>query len=76
MIEEDDKVYENRVRRHAARLGYQLRKSRAQRIHLDNHGEYMLVDVHRSAIVMGERFNADLDDIEKYLDEAEANVIR
>jgi hypothetical protein len=57
---------ENTVRARAARRGYVLRKSRA-RFSSDNHGEYMLIDAERNFVVLGERFNASLEEIEIYL---------
>ena len=65
-----DKVRENRVRRHAQRLGYLLHKSRAKRLHIDNHGLYMLAD-DRNHLVLGARFDSDLDEVEQYLKEVE-----
>ncbi len=59
-----DAAQENRVRQLAARLGYRVMKSR-QGIHLDNFGEYQLVD--RNGVVFGSRFDASLDQIEEYL---------
>ena len=57
---------ETTVRARAARQGYALRKSRA-RISFDNHGEYMLIDAERNFVVLGERFNATLEDIQTFL---------
>lgn len=57
---------ESNVRARAARLGYALRKSRA-RISSDNRGEYMLIDAERNFVVLGERFNATLEDVQTYL---------
>ncbi len=63
-----DTAQESRVRQLAARLGYRVMKAR-QDIHLDNLGEYQLVD--RNGVVLGSRFDASLDQIEAYLrDEA------
>ncbi len=68
MVNTIDTAQENRVRQLAAGLGYRLMKSR-QDIHLDNLGEYQLVD--RNGVVLGSRFEASLDQIEAYLrDEA------
>jgi len=58
---------ESTVRTRAARQGYALRKSRA-RFSSDNHGEYMLIDAERNFVVLGERFNATLEDIQTYLE--------
>jgi hypothetical protein len=37
--------------------------------HSDNFGEYMLIDAARNLIVLGQRFDATLDDIEAFLTE-------
>jgi hypothetical protein len=60
---------EARVRSLARRMGYSVRRSRqrANVPNLDNLGQLMLVDAERNRIVLGERFDATLDDIEKYL---------
>jgi hypothetical protein len=60
-------LYESTVRARAARQGYALRKSHA-RTSSDNHGEYMLIDAERNFVVVGERYNATLEDILTYLD--------
>jgi hypothetical protein len=61
-----DQGLEGRVRERAIRQGYRLRKLRPP-IHSHNHGLYQLIDVRRNAIVMGERYNASLQHIERYL---------
>lgn len=61
---------DNRVRQLASRLGYRVMKSR-QDIHLNNLGEYQLVD--RNGVVLGSNFDASLNQIEEYLkDEAKS----
>jgi hypothetical protein len=59
---------ESALRAHAQRAGYAIRKSRDRSIHGDNFGEYMLVEVDRNFVVLGERFNASLEDITEYLE--------
>jgi len=69
MQDDHDSRQEARVRSHARRLGYSMRRSR-QRTNvpnLDNHGEYMLVDADRNCIVLGQRFDATLDEVEAFL---------
>jgi hypothetical protein len=56
-----------RVRQWAARRGFQVRKSRSRSLKMNDHGEYRLVDVFTNTIVLGERFDASLDDIVEYL---------
>ena len=63
-----EKTRENRVRRRAARLGYQVMKSRLRGWPtLDNHGDYMLRDPRTGIPVMGSYYDASLDDIEAWL---------
>src|SRR5262245_59568337 len=52
---------ESAVRARARARGYEIRKSRDRSIHADNLGDYMLVDVDRNFVVLGERFNASLE---------------
>jgi hypothetical protein len=66
-----DKVRENRVRRWAQRLGHSVEKSRARMIHIDDLGAYRLLD-DRNTVVEGVKFDATLDDIERYLRLVEA----
>jgi hypothetical protein len=54
------------VRRAAAKAGYRITKSR-QQLHLNNLGEFMLVDSHSNAVVLGANFDASLDDIREFL---------
>jgi hypothetical protein len=70
----EEKVRENKLRRQAKRLGLWLRKSRARRLHLDDLGEYMLLDPRYNAVVAGERFDLGLDVVEAFLDQYEATL--
>jgi hypothetical protein len=63
----EDRNQESRVRRKAGRRGYTVNKSR-QGLHCDNHGAFMLAD-YNNHIVLGDRFDATLDEIESYLSE-------
>ena len=58
---------EGALRARARRRGYLIHKSRDRTIHLDNLGEYMLVDGQMNAVVLGSRFDASLEDIAEYL---------
>ena len=62
----DDKNWENRIRRLARRHGCVLRKSRSRKYvpTMNDRGEFMLIEADRNLVVLGERFNASLDDIE------------
>jgi hypothetical protein len=59
---------ENRIRRLARRHGYAVRKSREWKHvpHSDNFGDYMLIEPNCNFVVLGERFNATLEDIEAF----------
>ena len=70
----NEKVYENRLRRWAKRLGLKVMKSRARRLHLDNFGEYMLVDTSANVIVDGSKFDLSLEDIERILHGIETDL--
>lgn len=60
---------ESRVRRLAHRRGYVVRKSRRRKFvpQLNDFGWYMLIETNRNLVVLGERFDASLDDIESFL---------
>jgi hypothetical protein len=57
---------ENRVRKLAASRGYRVEISR-QPLQRDNGGLFQLIESDRNMVVLGERFDASLDDIEAYL---------
>lgn len=73
-MEVDQKVRENRLRRTARRLGLALRKSRVRSIHLDDFGEYMILDATSNAVVAGARSDYTIDDVEEFLTDYEANL--
>ena len=68
-----DKVRENRARRWAARLDHRLLRSRAKRLHLDDHGLYQLVDA-TNLVRLGVKFDASLEDVEHHLAGVEAGL--
>jgi hypothetical protein len=61
---------ESRVRRKARRLGYWITKSRERKYvpHSNNAGEFMLLGDYSSTVVLGDRYDATLDQIESFLD--------
>jgi hypothetical protein len=61
-------VRERTLRARARKLGYTIRKSRSRSIHEDNLGKYALVKDDSNLVVLGERFDASLEDIAEYLD--------
>jgi hypothetical protein len=65
----DPNHLESRIRGRARRAGYIVRKSRCG-INMDNAGEFRLVDAHKNLVVLGERFDATLDEILDFLEMA------
>jgi hypothetical protein len=61
-------VKEKTLRVRARRLGYAIHKSRSRSIHEDNLGRYALVKEDSNLVVLGERFDASLEEIAEYLD--------
>ena len=58
---------ESTLRVRARKLGYVIRKSRSRSIHEDNLGQYALVNESNNEVVLGERFDATLEEIAEYL---------
>ena len=65
-----DVAMERRVRARARRMGYRVNKSRAPES-IDNHGLYMVADASSNYCVLGDRFDATLQEIEEYLNEVQ-----
>ena len=65
----NEKSIERRIRRKAERLGFGVYKSR-QREHDNQRGLYMLAN-DRNHIVLGDRYDATLVEMEEYLEEEE-----
>jgi hypothetical protein len=57
---------ESRIQSLARRHGYAVHRSR-RGSSIDNRGEFRLVDVDRNRIVLGEKCDATLDDIDWFL---------
>lgn len=58
---------ESALRARAHKLGYAIHKSRSRTIHEDNLGKFALVKEDGNRVVLGERFDASLEDIAEYL---------
>jgi hypothetical protein len=69
----EEKVYENRLRRWAKRLGLELHKSRARLFNINDQGGYQLVD-HQNVIINGERMELTLEDIKGILTKIEQEL--
>jgi hypothetical protein len=61
---------ESAVRRRARVRGFLLKKSR-QQLHLNNCGEYMLIDFN-NWVMFGERYDATLEQIDEFLSRQDA----
>ena len=62
----DDKARESQVRRKLQKDGFILNKSRIRNTTLDDHGGYRIVNAYTNGVEAGERFDLDLDDVEKF----------
>jgi hypothetical protein len=69
----EEKVYENRLRRWAKRLGLELRKSRTRLFNINDQGGYQLVD-QQNVIIAGERMELTLEDVKKLLEKIEQEL--
>jgi hypothetical protein len=58
---------ESTLRARALKLGYSIHKSRLRSINEDNLGKYALVKKDSNSVVLGERFDASLEEIAEYL---------
>ena len=58
---------ESTLRARARKLGYSIHKSRSRSINEDNLGKYALVKEDSRSVVLGERFDASLEEIAEYL---------
>ena len=58
---------ESALRARARKLGYSVHKSRLRSINEDNLSKYPLVKEDNNSVVLGERFDASLEEIAEYL---------
>ena len=58
---------ESALRARARKLGYSIDKSRLRSINEDNLSKYPLVKEDNNSVVLGERFDASLEEIAEYL---------
>lgn len=63
-----EQAREARVRRGLRRQGYTLIKSRARNWSINNHCKYMIVEAYNNSIVAGEKFDLNIEDVEKFLE--------
>ena len=70
IVEEEDKVRENKVRRMAQRQGLAVKKSRRRDPRALNYGTYWIVDPFKNTVVAGDTNNGygmGLDEVEAWL---------
>ena len=72
-VDIDARRREGRVRRMLRKDGYVLRKSRARTWTLDNQLGYMIIDPALNIPCAGFRFDADLEEVERWATEPTAN---
>ncbi len=63
----NSKSKESSLRRLAARKGYRIHKSRTQSTHSNDQGLYQVVENATNTVMVGARFDADLDRVEWFL---------
>jgi hypothetical protein len=66
-----DSAGESAVRARAGRMGYAVSKSRDRSLHSNNRGQFRLCD-DRNTVVLGDGFDAPLQDVADYLTEKAA----
>jgi hypothetical protein len=64
-----DRKQEQRSRRAAHELGYEVKKSRAQRETLNDRGLFRLIACSTNAIIMGADYDVGLNEIDAWLHE-------
>lgn len=58
-----DTALESRARRAAKRAGYRLQKSRSRTFHMNDYGEFMIVDAESDCVVAGSRYDMSAEDV-------------
>jgi hypothetical protein len=65
-MQNDTTKRESRLRRLAKSNGCFIRKSRTRNPHIDDYGNFMVIDAAGNYALLGPRFDATLDDIEAF----------
>ena len=63
----NEKSRVQRARRALSDQGFTLKKSRAGNVHLDNSGEYMIIDIDTNMVAAGPRFDLLLSEVEGFV---------
>ena len=67
-MENNLKVIENRLRRHAKKQGLKIEKSRVRNTHFNNQGGYQLIDYYTNAVIKGANYDLSLEEISNYIE--------
>ena len=62
-----EKAREIKLRRRAENLGYTVKKSRTRNPHIDDMGNYMIINSTTGRTIRGARFDMTLDDVEEFV---------
>lgn len=71
-----ERAADTKIRRAAAKLGWEVRKSRARLESIENLGGYMLVEARRNLLIAGDKYQLSATDVAARLaEEAEENKL-
>ena len=57
----------DQVRRRLKILGYRLVKSRVKKININNHGDYMIIEISSNTVISGSKYELTLEDLKRFL---------
>lgn len=60
---------ESSIRSRAMTQGFRICKSRKRSTDMDNYGNYMLVQIWNNTVVLGDKFDATLEQIAEFLED-------
>lgn len=60
------------LRRRAKAIGVRFVKSHRRPVSLDDLGEYMVIDVGTNSVISGDRYDCDIEDVARLIEEMEA----
>lgn len=69
----DIKQREDKARRRLRKEGYLVSKDRSHAITANHLGGYRVYDAHTNCVVRGSNYDCELDDLETFADELEAD---
>lgn len=60
------------LKRRAKAIGLRFAKSGRRTVSLDDLGEYMVIDINTNSVVSGDRYDCDIEDVARLIEEMEA----